>query len=203
MLVNQHVRDSLVFSDLDIHRTCKDPGAVDILSRCADLANDTLAAGHKILICGNGGSAADAQHIAAELVGRFEIPGRQPLAAIALTTDTSIITAITNDIEFDQIFERQVRALGQPGDLLWCLSTSGNSGNIIRALQAAGDRGMNRILFTARRPVLSNRALKMGQYEHVYAPEVQNAANAQTCHQIAYHAICRAIDHAANNGPRP
>lgn len=198
MLVNKHIKESLVFSDLDIHRTCEDPGVMDVLSCMADMAYVTLAGKHKILICGNGGSAADAQHIAAELVGRFEIPGRSPLAAIALTTDTSIITAITNDIEFDQVFERQVRALGQPGDLLWCLSTSGCSQNINRALHTAGDIGMNRILFTSRQPTKPNVALRQCRYDHVYAPEVLCAANAQTCHQIAYHAICRAIDHATN-----
>ncbi|MBP8162589.1 MAG: SIS domain-containing protein, partial [Propionivibrio sp.] len=98
----------------------------------------SLVGNGKILACGNGGSAADAQHFAAELVGRFEME-RQGLAAIALTTDSSILTAVSNDYGFKAIFERQVRALGQPGDVLLAISTSGDSPNVIEAIQAAQD----------------------------------------------------------------
>ena len=103
----------------------------------------------KILVCGNGGSAADAQHFAAELTGRFE-KERMELAAIALTTDTSALTAIGNDYGFEHIFSKQVRALGRPGDVLLGISTSGNSGNVIEAIKAAHERDMRILAFTGR-----------------------------------------------------
>lgn len=113
----------------------------------------SLVGNGRILACGNGGSAADAQHFAAELVGRFEME-RQGLAAIALTTDTSIMTAVANDYGFKAIFERQVRALGQPGDVLLAISTSGNSPNVIEAIQAAQDNDLRVVAFhrQGRRP---------------------------------------------------
>lgn len=107
----------------------------------------TLARGNKILLCGNGGSAADAQHLAAEFVNRF-IMDRPPLPAIALTTDSSILTAIGNDFGFDLAFSKQVQALGAPGDLLLAISTSGNSRNVILALEAARERSLTTIGFT-------------------------------------------------------
>ena len=107
----------------------------------------TLARGHKLLFCGNGGSAADCQHLAAEFVNRF-LMERPPLAAIALTTDTSILTAIGNDFGFEEVFSKQVLALGNPGDMLIGFSTSGNSGNVIAALKAAQFRGLTTVGFT-------------------------------------------------------
>jgi D-sedoheptulose 7-phosphate isomerase len=115
--------------------------------------SDALTAGGKILLCGNGGSAADAQHIAAEFVGRFK-HDRRPLPAIALTTDTSILTAIGNDYGYDQVFARQVTALGDAGDILFCLSTSGNSPNVIMAARAARARGLFVIGLTGMRGTL-------------------------------------------------
>jgi D-sedoheptulose 7-phosphate isomerase len=109
----------------------------------------SLVGNGKILACGNGGSAADAQHFAAELVGRFEME-RHGLAAIALTTDTSIMTAVANDYGFKAIFERQVRALGQPGDVLLAISTSGNSPNVIEAIQAAQDNDLRVVALTGK-----------------------------------------------------
>src|SRR5512146_1739969 len=109
------------------------------IARAAGLMTDCLLADGKILSCGNGGSAADAQHFAAEMVGRFERE-RPELPAIALTTDTSILTAVANDYAFEQIFARQVRALGSKGDVLLAFSTSGNSGNVIAAIDAAHER---------------------------------------------------------------
>ena len=109
--------------------------------QAAELLAERLRQGHKILVCGNGGSAADAQHFAAELVNRFEIE-RPGLAAIALTTDSSALTSIANDYAFEQIFARQVRALGRPGDALLAISTSGNSANVLAAIDAAHEREM-------------------------------------------------------------
>jgi phosphoheptose isomerase len=110
---------------------------------------DALNAGHKILVCGNGGSAADAQHFAAELVGRFE-QERRAFPCVALTTDTSILTAWPNDYAFETVFARQVGALGQPGDVLVGISTSGNSPNVLAAMEEADRRGMARIALSGR-----------------------------------------------------
>jgi len=109
-----------------------------------DLMLGALLAGRRILVCGNGGSAADAQHFAAEIVGRFE-KERRAYPAVALTTDTSILTAIANDYGYEEVFSRQVAGLGAPGDILIGISTSGNSGNVIRAVEAASKLGMKRI----------------------------------------------------------
>jgi D-sedoheptulose 7-phosphate isomerase len=108
-----------------------------------------LAAGNKIMLCGNGGSAADAQHIAAELIGRFK-KERAPIGAIALTTDTSILTCVGNDYSFDDIFSRQVLGLARPGDVLIGISTSGNSANVIKAVQAAEERGCVTVALAGR-----------------------------------------------------
>ncbi len=117
------------------------------LERAVELVTASLAAGHKLLLFGNGGSAADAQHIAAELVGRLQ-GDRRPFPAIALTTDTSALTAITNDYGFDEVFARQVRALGQSGDAALALSTSGNSPNVLRAAAVCRELGIGTVGLT-------------------------------------------------------
>ena len=117
------------------------------ISEISEIIISALRAKKKLLICGNGGSAADSQHIAAEFVGRFEIDD-VPLPAIALTTDTSIITAIGNDYSFNEIFSKQIKAIGNPGDVLICISTSGNSQNTIEASKVAKSIGMDVICFT-------------------------------------------------------
>jgi len=114
---------------------------MDILVKVAETMAGCMTSFHKIMIFGNGGSAADAQHIAAEFVNRFQIE-RPPLAAMALTTDTSIITSIGNDYSFDDIFAKQVAAYGNPGDIAWGISTSGNSKNVVKALSLAKERGI-------------------------------------------------------------
>jgi D-sedoheptulose 7-phosphate isomerase len=146
--------------DMTSHMTSHFNDAIDTLkASCRDLAEPlaaavdvvfgSLANNGKILAGGNGGSAADAQHFIAELVGRFE-RDRLPLAGVALNTDTSILTAVGNDYGFDAIFERQVSALGQPGDVLVAISTSGNSANVIRSIEAAHDRDMSVIALTGK-----------------------------------------------------
>ena len=120
---------------------------VDKIRETADLLAIVLAAGGKLLIFGNGGSAADAQHMAAEFVNRFQVE-RQPLPAIALTTDTSVITSIGNDYGFDHIFAKQVQALGRAGDVALAISTSGNSPNVLRAVQMAAGQGLLTIALT-------------------------------------------------------
>ena len=114
---------------------------MDAIQAAADICKLALDKGHKILFCGNGGSAADAQHLAAELVGRF-VKERRSLPAIALTTDTSILTAVANDYVYDQVFARQVEGLGQAGDVLIGISTSGNSKNVVKAVEMAKKRGL-------------------------------------------------------------
>lgn len=121
----------------------------DVLIKAADLLKETQQTGGKILVCGNGGSAADAQHFAAELVGRYKRE-RQAIAAIALTTDTSIITAVANDYDYDQVFARQIEALGNKGDTLIAISTSGNSGNVVKAAEKAKVKGLNVISLTGQ-----------------------------------------------------
>jgi D-sedoheptulose 7-phosphate isomerase len=117
------------------------------IKRCGEFIIDTLERGNKILICGNGGSAADAQHIAAEFVGRYETE-RRALPAIALTTDTSALTALTNDYNFEQVFSRQIEALGKEGDLLIAISTSGNSANVLSAVMSARNIGCKTLAMT-------------------------------------------------------
>jgi D-sedoheptulose 7-phosphate isomerase len=119
------------------------------VARAADLIITSVKTGGKVLIFGNGGSAADAQHIAAELVNRLNYD-RPPIAAIALTTDTSILTSVGNDSSFDELFERQLRALGRPGDVALAISTSGNSPNVLRAVAAASEIGIKTIALTGR-----------------------------------------------------
>ncbi|KON81078.1 phosphoheptose isomerase [Azoarcus sp. PA01] len=145
----------------------------------------------KILACGNGGSAADAQHFAAELVNRFEME-RPPLAAIALTTDTSTLTSIANDYDFTQVFSKQVRALGHPGDVLLAISTSGNSPNVIEAIAAAHEREMRVIALTGNGGGQIN-ALLGDDDVHLCVP-AQRTARIQEVHLLTLHCLCDGID---------
>jgi D-sedoheptulose 7-phosphate isomerase len=124
-----------------------DPAVAAAIGATAEAVANALAGGHKLLLAGNGGSAGDAQHIAGELLARFNYD-RAPIAAIALTTDSSVLTAIGNDYGYEQVFERQIRGLGNPGDVFIALSTSGRSRNILRAIEAARDKGVTIVGFT-------------------------------------------------------
>ena len=145
----------------------------------------------KILACGNGGSAADAQHFAAELVGRFEME-RQGLAAIALSTDTSIMTAIGNDYGFKAIFDKQVRALGQPGDVLLAISTSGNSANVIEAIHAAHDNELRVVALTGKGGG-EIAELLLDSDVHLCVPS-ERTARIQEVHLLTIHCLCDGID---------
>ncbi len=158
--------------------------AVETMVNC--LVNDG-----KILACGNGGSAADAQHFAAELVGRFEVE-RQELAAIALTTDSSILTAIANDYAYNVIFAKQVRALGRSGDVLLAISTSGNSGNVMEAIQAAHDADMRVVALTGKGGGKIGEMLREGDV-HLCVP-ADRTARIQEVHLLSIHCICDGID---------
>ena len=158
--------------------------AIETLTEC-------LLAGGKILACGNGGSAADAQHFAAELIGRFEAE-RQELAAIALTTDSSILTAVGNDYSFDQIFARQVRGLGHAGDVLLAISTSGNSGNVIEAIKSAHDHGMRVVALTGKGGGKIGDLLADADI-HLCVP-AERTARIQETHLLVIHCLCDGID---------
>lgn len=162
------------------------------IARAAELMTHCLFAEGRILVCGNGGSAADAQHFAAEMIGRFERE-RPELPAIALTTDTSILTAVANDYAFDQVFAKQVRALGRKGDVLLALSTSGNSGNVIAAVDAAHEREMHVVAFTGKGGGRTGELLGPGDV-HVCVPH-DRTAHIQEVHLAAIHCLCDAIDH--------
>jgi D-sedoheptulose 7-phosphate isomerase len=146
----------------------------------------------KILCCGNGGSAADAQHFAAELINRFEIE-RPGLAAVALTTDSSVLTSIANDYDYNQIFSKQVSALGRSGDVLLAISTSGNSANVVAAITAAHERNMRVIALTGRDGGKMGAMLKEGDI-NICVP-TQSTARIQEVHLLALHCICDGIDH--------
>ena len=145
----------------------------------------------KILACGNGGSAADSQHFAAELLNRFEME-RPGLAAMALTTDTSTLTSIANDFDFEQVFSKQVRALGHKNDLLLAISTSGNSKNVLAAVRAAHENGMGVVALTGRNGGAMPEALLRTDV-HICVP-AQNTARIQEVHLLTLHCLCDAID---------
>ncbi len=147
-----------------------------------------LRGGGRILACGNGGSAADAQHFAAELVGRFECE-RAALAAIALTTDTSIMTAVANDYDFLRVFARQVEALGRPGDVLLGISTSGGSANVLAAFEAARAAGVTTVALTGRDGGRVGAAADI----HVNVPAA-STARVQEVHRTLLHAVCALIE---------
>lgn len=156
-----------------------------------DLCFGCVTNSGKILACGNGGSAADAQHFIAELVGRFERE-RLPLAGIALNTDTSILTAVGNDYGYAQIFSRQISALGQPGDVLVAISTSGNSENVQQAIQAAHEREMRVIALTGRGGGAMNDLLSTDDI-HLCVPH-DRTMRIQEIHILLLHMLCDGID---------
>lgn len=157
------------------------------LIETARLMAESLTAGGKILIFGNGGSAADAQHIAAEFVNRFQTE-RIPLASIALTTDTSIITSIGNDYHFDEIFSKQVAALGRKNDVVIGISTSGNSPNVIKALKVAAQGGMHTVAFTGK----GGEAVEIS--DTTLTAPVGNTARIQESHILMGHILCDLVD---------
>ncbi len=148
-----------------------------------------LRAGNKVMICGNGGSAADAQHIAGEFINRFLLE-RKPYAAIALSTDTSSMTAVGNDYSFEQVFEKQLRALGRNGDILLGISTSGNAANVCRAFQAATELGIKTVAMTGgtggKLAPLADRVLAISCLKHT--PRIQEG------HELTFHLFCQLIE---------
>jgi D-sedoheptulose 7-phosphate isomerase len=163
------------------------------IAAAAGMLAECLRAGGKVLCCGNGGSAADSQHFASELVNRFEME-RPGLAAVALTTDTSTLTSIANDYAYAEVFAKQVRALGAKGDVLLAISTSGNSENVNRAVTAAHERGMRVLALSGRDGGAMGRLLSAGDVE-VRVP-AQSTARIQETHLLAIHCLCDLLDRA-------
>jgi D-sedoheptulose 7-phosphate isomerase len=170
--------------------------AMDELAPPIEAAGERLVSclleDHKILTCGNGGSAGDAQHFSSEMLNRFD-QDRPPLPAMALSTDTSTLTSIANDYHFDEIFSKQVRALGQDGDVLICYTTSGNSANVLQAVEAAHDRGMAVIGITGKGGGKVAELLDDSDIE-IRVPS-KSTARIQEVHLLITHCLCDLIDH--------
>lgn len=166
-----------------------DDARLEALLEVAGLVSSTLRAGHKVMLCGNGGSAADSQHIAAELIGRFE-KERGSMAALALTTDTSALTAIGNDYGYDQVFSRQIEGLGQPGDVLIGISTSGNSQNVVKAMQVAEQKDIRTVALVGDKPGGAMQAMA----DYVLAAPSTNTARIQECHILMMHTLCQLVE---------
>jgi D-sedoheptulose 7-phosphate isomerase len=184
-LVAEHFRRSCE----TLSRAADDPNLRARIHEIAEAITAAFRGGRKLLIAGNGGSAADAQHIAGEFLSRLNFD-RNPLPAIALTTDSSVLTAIGNDYGFDRTFERQVRGLGQPGDVFIAISTSGRSANVIAALKAARESGLTTVGFTGSR----DNGLMQPLCDHCLGAPAEETALIQQIHIVAAHAICGLVE---------
>jgi D-sedoheptulose 7-phosphate isomerase len=173
---------------MEAKRRCLEDNS-ELLIRAATVIVDAFNNESKLMIFGNGGSAADAQHIAAEFVNRFMIE-RPPLPAMALTTDTSILTSVGNDYDFDDIFSKQIKALGMEGDVAWGISTGGESANVLAGLRVARDRGLRTIGMTG------SSDGKMSEFVQVLLKvDATNTARIQECHITMAHIICELVDY--------
>jgi len=161
---------------------------VEIIAAAAELVSRVLKTNGRVYVCGNGGSAADAQHIAAELVGRFELE-RRALPAVSLSSNSSTVTSVSNDYGYERVFARQVEALVEAKDLLWVISTSGSSANVVAAAEAAQKKGAAVLAFTGRKggklESLAELCLCAGS---------DSTARSQEMHQLAYHIICKLVE---------
>ena len=186
--VNRIIEQRLA-DHLEVLQKLMDSDLPEKLETCAKYVEKALAEGHKVLFCGNGGSAADSQHLAAEFVGRFQ-KERKGLPAIALTVDTSILTAVANDYGYDTVFARQVQALGEPGDVLVGISTSGNSKNVLLAIEEARAKGITCIGMTAE-----GGGKRAAACDICLAVPAKVTARAQEMHILMGHILCELVDH--------
>ena len=186
--VNRIIEQRLA-DHLNVLQKLMDSNLPEKLETCAEYVEKALAEGHKVLFCGNGGSAADSQHLAAEFVGRFQ-KERKGLPAIALTVDTSILTAVANDYGYDTVFARQVQALGEPGDVLVGISTSGNSKNVLLAVEEARAKGITCIGMTAE-----GGGKMAAACDICLAVPAKVTARAQEMHILMGHILCELVDH--------
>ena len=180
-----------VISNIEAHKKVIDyfeANSVETVVRITNLVLQTFEKNNTIYLCGNGGSNADCQHLAGEFVGRYH-KNRQPLPAIALSTDSALVTCIGNDYSFDEIFSRQIEALAREGDILWAFSTSGNSPNILAAAEVATQKNMQIIAFTGR----ENSELEAMANICLCAAS-SHTNNSQEVHELAYHIVCDLID---------
>ena len=187
--MNAGLRDKIIEA-IEAHRTALgefEDGGTETIAAGAEAITRALRAGGTVYICGNGGSAADAQHIAGELVGRFQCQ-RKGLAAIALTTDTSVITSVSNDYGYENVFARQVEALVKEGDILWAISTSGSSPNVVAAAKLAKKKGAGVLAFTGA----GNS--KLEQIADICLCAKAPTPRSQEIHQLAYHIICDIVE---------
>ncbi len=191
----EHVieRIKAIFSDSIQTKITAADTLTDVIAEASSTLVNCLLAGHKILCCGNGGSASDAQHFAAEMINRFEVE-RPSLPAISLTTDPSVLTSIANDYSFEEIFAKQIRGLGHHGDVLLAISTSGTSPNVIAAIDAAHDREMKVIALTGREGG-DIAALLYEQDTEIRIPS-HSTARIQETHILVIHCLCDLIDHS-------
>jgi D-sedoheptulose 7-phosphate isomerase len=180
--------DRSFLESIQLKQRCRELNRESLI-RAATMIVDAFNNENKLMIFGNGGSAADAQHIAAEFVNRFMIE-RPPLPALALTTDTSIITSVSNDYTFDDIFSKQVKALGIEGDVAWGLSTSGTSANVLEALAVARKRGLRTIGMTG-----SDSAKMTDLAQVLLTVEAKDTPRIQECHITMAHVICELVDY--------
>lgn len=192
-LVAEHFRRSCE----TLSRAAEDSDLRAAIHAIATVITDAFRSGHKLLIAGNGGSAADAQHIAGEFLSRLNFD-RNPLPAIALTTDTSVLTAVGNDYGFDQTFARQVRGLGRPGDVFIAISTSGRSPNVVAALKAAREGGLITVGFAGTAANGSMQPL----CDHCLAAPSAETPQIQQIHIVAAHAICGLVELSMFGGPK-
>ena len=163
-------------------------GGIEIIAAAAEAITEALERDGTVYLCGNGGSAADAQHIAGELVGRFK-RNRKALPAVALSTDTSVLTSVANDYGYENVFARQVEALVREGDILWAFSTSGTSANVINAAQAAKEKRARVIAFTGD----TDSSLE-AMADICLCANAESTARSQEIHQLAYHVICDLVE---------
>ncbi len=187
--MNESIKDQIVEAIETHQRMIVDlrESGIEILTAAAEAIIKSLKQDGKVYLCGNGGSAADAQHIAGELVGRFE-HRRRALSAVALTTDTSVITSIANDFGYENVFSKQVEALVREGDIFWALSTSGSSANVVEAAQLAKEKGACVLAFTGK----TNS--KLEQIADICFCADGSTARSQEIHQLGYHIICKLVE---------
>ncbi len=182
------VKRQLAQSIATMTRVLRDESIHQALVSAARITSDAMQSGHKLLVCGNGGSAADAQHLAAEFVARLTVD-RPALRAIALTTDSSVLTAVGNDHAYEKIFERQVEALGQSGDVLLAISTSGNSRNCVKALRLAQTLGLRTIAFTGNHGGVMKNLAEI----NIIVPS-ETTMNIQESHLALEHILCMLVE---------
>jgi len=193
--MNEDIRKQII-ETIETHKKMTaefETSGIEKVVSIAEAITRALEQNGTVYLCGNGGSAADAQHIAGELVGRFSRE-RKALAAVALTTDTSIITSIANDYAYENVFSRQVEALVREGDILWAFSTSGSSANVIAAAQSAKKKGAYVIAFTG------STDSKLEQIADIcFCADAESTARSQEIHQLAYHIICDFVESSFTN----